>query len=161
MGVPEPGAGSAERIDRRKAVVLMSVAGSPEKVLAPEVEQAVRGVVRALEDAFNAHDADALGEQYARNASWTNALGHLSQGREAITEAARRVLPMMAEQFVRYEVVGLLPVRPEVFAVNVVQTPVTEAGEPVEGPRGAPLYVISREDDGWKIIAGSNTFLNS
>ncbi|ARZ67324.1 hypothetical protein SMD11_1663 [Streptomyces albireticuli] len=130
-------------------------------MLTPEVEKAVRGVVQALEDAFNAHDADALGEQYARSASWTNAMGHVSQGREAIAEAARRVLPVLAEQFVRYEVTGLLPVRPDVIAVNVVQTPVTRAGEPVEGPKGAPLYVISREDDGWKIIAGSNTFLNS
>ncbi|MFE0047493.1 SgcJ/EcaC family oxidoreductase [Streptomyces albireticuli] len=130
-------------------------------MLTSEVETAVRGVVQALEDAFNAHDADALGETYARNATWTNAMGHVSQGREAITEAARRVLPMLAEQFVRYEVTGLLPVRPDVIAVNVVQSPVTEAGEPVEGPKGAPLYVVSREDEGWRIIAGSNTFRNS
>lgn len=65
----------------------------------------------------------------------------------------------MAGQFVRYEVVGMLPIRPHVIAVNVVQTPVTEAGEPIEGAKGTPLYVISEEDDGWKIIAGQNTFL--
>ncbi|WP_107082136.1 YybH family protein [Streptomyces caatingaensis] len=127
--------------------------------ITPATEEAVRGVVRDLQDAFNAKDAEALGAVYAQDATWTNVMGVRADGREAIAEAARAAFPMLAGQFVRYEVVRMLPVRPDVVAVNVLQHPVTEAGEPVEGAKGAPLYVVSREADGWKISAGSNTLV--
>ncbi|GAA2914090.1 hypothetical protein GCM10020221_07230 [Streptomyces thioluteus] len=127
--------------------------------LTPETEEAVRGVVRDLQDAFNAKDADALGAVYARDATWTNVMGMRADGREAIAEAARKVFPVLADQFVRYEVLRMSPVRPDVIVVNVLQHPVTESGEPVEGAKGAPLYVISAEEDGWKISAGVNVLV--
>ncbi|WP_171164194.1 SgcJ/EcaC family oxidoreductase [Streptomyces sp. I05A-00742] len=128
-------------------------------VVPADVEAAVRDVVRALQDAYNAKDADVLGEQYALNATWTNAMGMRADGREGIAEAARKVLPVLPDQPVRYDVVRMFAIRPDVIAVNVVQTPVDGDGEPVEGAQGAPLYVISKEEDGWKIIAGMNGFL--
>ncbi|MDG4534291.1 SgcJ/EcaC family oxidoreductase [Streptomyces sp. AV19] len=129
--------------------------------LTPETEEAVRTVVRDLQDAFNAKDADALGAVYSKDATWTNAMGARADGREAIAEAARRVFPVLADQFARYEVVRMLPIRDDVIAVTVHQEPVTRDGEPAGGPKGAPLYVISREEDGWKISAGSNMAVNS
>ncbi|MGK5637089.1 YybH family protein [Streptomyces sp. URMC 126] len=124
-----------------------------------DVAAAVRDVVRGLQDAFNAKDARALGDCYARNATWTNAMGRRVTGREEIAETARKVFPALPDQPVRYDVVRMFTIRPDVIAVNVVQVPVSPAGDPVEGAKGAPLYVVSREDDGWKIIAGMNGFV--
>ncbi|EMF00004.1 SgcJ/EcaC family oxidoreductase [Streptomyces mobaraensis NBRC 13819 = DSM 40847] len=128
-------------------------------VVPADVAIAVRDVVRSLQDAFNAKDATALADCYARNATWTNAMGKRLTGREEITELSRKVFPVLPDQPVRYDVVRMFAIRPEVIAVNVVQTPVSPAGDPVEGAKGAPLYVISKEEDGWKIIAGMNGFL--
>ncbi|MBZ4320892.1 SgcJ/EcaC family oxidoreductase [Streptomyces huiliensis] len=131
----------------------------PVDVVPADVAAAVRDVVRGLQDAFNAKDALALGECYARNATWTNAMGKRITGREEIVETSRKVFPVLPDQPVRYEVVRMFAIRPEVIAVNVLQTPVSPAGDPVEGAKGAPLYVVSKEADGWKIIAGMNGFV--
>jgi len=53
----------------------------------------------------------------------------------------------LRDSYAHYEVVKLMEIAPEVIAVNVAQTPTDRAGEPVEGTRGAALYVIARQDD--------------
>ncbi|MBV2366878.1 nuclear transport factor 2 family protein [Streptomonospora nanhaiensis] len=125
-----------------------------------DTRAAVIGVVEALEKAFNAKDPVALGEQYGVRASWTNAAGRRLDGRAAITEfAAPAMRGLLADSFARYQVVKLLAITPDVVAVNVAQTPTDRGGRPVEGAHGAALYVIARQDDGWKIAAGQNTAL--
>ncbi|MGK5551157.1 SgcJ/EcaC family oxidoreductase [Actinomadura kijaniata] len=126
-----------------------------------EVREAVTGVVKALEKAFNAKDPDALGEQYARDASWTNAVGRTLGGREEITEFSRPAMTgFLKDSYARYQVVRLLEIAPEVIAVNVAQTPVDASGEPVRAPHGRALYVIARREDGWKIVAGQNNAID-
>jgi len=130
--------------------------------IAPEVEAAVTGVVKALEKAFNAKDAVGLSEQFARRTSWTNAMGTRLDDRETIAETSVLALKEhLRDSYAHYEVVKLMEIAPEVIAVNVAQTPTDRAGEPVEGARGAALYVIARQDDGWKIVAGQNTIVAS
>jgi uncharacterized protein (TIGR02246 family) len=125
--------------------------------VSPEVRAAVTGVVKGLERAFNEKDPIALGERFAEHASWTNARGTRLDGREAITEfGAVAMKSFLGDSFARYDVVKLLEIAPDVIAVNVVQTPTDSTGSPVDGPRGATLYVIARQADGWRIAAGQN-----
>ena len=132
--------------------------GRPSEISAA-TEAAVRATVGSLERAFNAHDAIALSEHFAEEASWSTVAGQRLDGREAIADFAARKMPELADQFARYEVARLLPIRPDVFAVNVVQTPTTKSGGAVDGAKAVALYVIAEEDGEWKIAAGQNSFL--
>ncbi|MFE0422227.1 SgcJ/EcaC family oxidoreductase [Streptomyces sp. NPDC058953] len=126
--------------------------------LSPRIQEAVSAVVKALEEAFNTKDPIALGEQFATDASWSNAMGTRLDGRAAITEFSAPALKgFLADSFARYDITKLLEVAPGVVAVNVVQTPTDASGNPVEGPWGSTLYVIAERPDGWKIVAGQNT----
>ncbi|MEU6212795.1 SgcJ/EcaC family oxidoreductase [Streptomyces sp. NPDC047023] len=122
-----------------------------------EVQDAVAGVVKSLEQAFNTKDAVALGAQFTDSASWTNARGTRLDGRSAIVEfSAPAMEGFLREAFARYEVVRMLEIAPGVIGVNVVQTPIDRAGARVDGPWGATLYVVVKEIDGWRIAAGQN-----
>ncbi|MDK0524411.1 SgcJ/EcaC family oxidoreductase [Streptomyces sp. ML-6] len=125
--------------------------------ISPETRAAVTGVVKGLEKAFNEKDPVALGEQYAENASWTNAKGTRLDGRKAIVEfGAPALKSFLRDSFARYDVVKMLAITPDVIAVNVVQTPTDSTGGPADGPWGATLYVIAEQTDGWRIVAGQN-----
>ncbi|MFI0410071.1 SgcJ/EcaC family oxidoreductase [Actinomadura sp. 3N508] len=126
--------------------------------ISAETQAAVTGVVKALEKAFNVKDPIALSEQFARQTSWTNAMGTRLDGRESIAESGAPALKgFLRDSYARYDVVKLLEIAPEVIAVTVAQTPTDESGNPVEGAHGATLYVIAKRTDGWKIVAGQNT----
>ncbi|OLT32414.1 DUF4440 domain-containing protein [Actinomadura sp. CNU-125] len=126
--------------------------------ISDETQAAVTGVVKALEEAFNAKDGSALAAQFAERTSWSNAMGERLDGRAAIEEFSGPALKdFLRDSFARYDVVKMLELAPEVIAVNVAQRPTDVAGVPVEGAHGATLYVIARRPDGWKIVAGQNT----
>ncbi|MFD7068384.1 SgcJ/EcaC family oxidoreductase [Streptomyces sp. NPDC059913] len=125
--------------------------------ISTEDQDAVIGVVKGLEEAFNAKDPVALGGQYTERTSWTNAKGTRLDGREEIAEfSAVAMKSFLSDSFARYDVVKMLAVAPDVIAVNVVQTPLDSAGGAVDGPGGAALYVIAKRADGWYIAAGQN-----
>lgn len=126
--------------------------------ISDETRAAVTGVVKALEQAFNTKDAAALAGQFAERTSWSNAMGTRLDGRAAIEEFSGPAMKnFLRDSYARYDVVKLLEIAPGVIAVNVAQEPTDAAGTPVAGARGATLYVIAREPDGWKIVAGQNT----
>ncbi|EPH42923.1 SgcJ/EcaC family oxidoreductase [Streptomyces aurantiacus] len=123
-----------------------------------ETRAAVTGVVKGLESAFNAHDPIALSEQFAHEASWTNAVGTRLDGREAIAEFSGPAMKgFLRDSYARYDVVKLLEIAPEVIGVNVRQTPTDSSGNPVDGPHGVTTYVVARQPDGWKIVVGQNS----
>ncbi|WP_395106791.1 SgcJ/EcaC family oxidoreductase [Actinomadura sp. SCN-SB] len=124
----------------------------------PETQEAVTGVVKALEKAFNTKDPIALSEQYAEETSWSNARGVRLDGRQAIAESGAPAMKgFLRDSYARYDVVKLLEIAPDVIAVNVRQTPTDSAGSPIQGTGGVTLYVIARRGSGWKIVAGQNT----
>ncbi|MFF5261949.1 SgcJ/EcaC family oxidoreductase [Actinomadura viridis] len=130
--------------------------------IAPETQAAVTGVVKALEKAFNAKDPVALSEQFAHETSWTNAMGVRLDGREVIAESSAPAMKgFLRDSYARYDVVKLLELAPGVIAVNVAQAPTDSEGGPAEGVRGAALYVIAEREDGWKIVAGQNTIVQT
>ncbi|SEG68617.1 conserved hypothetical protein [Thermomonospora echinospora] len=121
-------------------------------------QAAVTDVVKALEKAFNTKDPIALSEQFARQTSWSNAMGIRLDGRRAIAESAAPAMQgFLRDSYARYNVVKQLEIAPGVIAVNVAQTPTDSSGNPVEGAHGAALYVFAEQEDGWKIVAGQNT----
>ncbi|MEU8778685.1 SgcJ/EcaC family oxidoreductase [Streptomyces sp. NPDC048606] len=126
--------------------------------ISAQTREAVTGVVKDLENAFNAHDGAALAEQFGVDASWTNAAGLRLDGREAIAEFSGPALKgFLSESYARYDVVKLLEIADGVIGVNVHQTPTDASGNPVEGPHGVTTYVIARQPDGWKIVVGQNS----
>ncbi len=123
-----------------------------------EAREAVTSVVKALENAFNTKDPIALSEQFAEETSWSNARGMRFDGRTAILEFSRPAMKdFLRDSYARYDVVKLLELAPDVIAVNVTQTPTDKEGAPIQDIGGSAFYVISRRQNGWKIVAGQNT----
>ncbi|WP_129841316.1 SgcJ/EcaC family oxidoreductase [Streptomyces sp. RFCAC02] len=130
--------------------------------IAPDARAAVAGVVKDLANAFNAKDPVAMGELYAARASWTNAAGRRLDGRaEIVAFSAPAMTGFLRDAYARYEVAAMLAITPDVIAVNVEQTPVDAAGAPSGGAHGRALYVIARQADGWRIVAGQNTAIDA
>ncbi|ASU82038.1 DUF4440 domain-containing protein [Nocardiopsis gilva YIM 90087] len=130
--------------------------------ISARAQAAVTGVVKALEKAFNAKDPIALSEQFALRTSWSNAMGTRLDDRRSIAESAAPAMEgFLCDSYARYDVVKLLEIAPNVIAVSVAQTPTDSSGNPIEGAWGATLYVISEQEEGWKIVAGQNTAVES
>ncbi|MFF2039909.1 SgcJ/EcaC family oxidoreductase [Kitasatospora sp. NPDC058170] len=135
----------------------MAKDAQPAGAVPTRTQAEVAGVVRGLEKAFNDKDPVALAGWFAERTSWTNARGTRLDGRAAIAEfSAPAMKGFLSDSYARYEVVKLLEIAPEVIAVNVAQTPTDADGNPVEGARGAALYVVARQEEGWRIVAGQN-----
>jgi uncharacterized protein (TIGR02246 family) len=126
-----------------------------------ELKAAAHALVNAMQKAFNAKDAAALAHNLADHASWTNALGVRVRGRQEIEKLARTMMARNRRNFARYEIIDVLPVRADVGIVNLLQVPTDAHGRDLPEPGAAPIYVIAREADGWKIVAGQNTLILS
>ncbi len=129
--------------------------------LSPEAEKAARELIASLQDAFNAHDPEAISEHFADEAAWATVMGKELAGRQEIAEFGRSMMHLMTESYARYEVTRLLALAPDVVAARVLQTPVTPDGRPSDAPSGAGLYVIAKQGDTWKVRAGQITFVES
>lgn len=119
-------------------------------------DQAARGVVKALEAAFNTRNETLVAAQFAEQASWTGTDGSRFEGRAAIAALARRSIAALGRLDVRLSVTAMQHLRPDISVVYARQDLVDAGGTMVFGTLGVPLYVLSREPDGWKIVAGQN-----
>ncbi|MFD5432294.1 SgcJ/EcaC family oxidoreductase [Kitasatospora sp. NPDC127067] len=123
---------------------------------APEADiQAIERVVAAVERAQRAKDPDAFLALFHPEAIWTTAHGKVLLGLDAIAEFTRAVLPAATwDGDVTYEPVHIQFLRPDVAAVKVRQVYRSPEGD----SEGAPLYVMTRQDDGrWLLHACQNT----
>ncbi|MEO4000488.1 SgcJ/EcaC family oxidoreductase [Mesorhizobium sp. CAU 1732] len=129
----------------------------------PGFEQRVAAcaLVGAMQDAFNAKDAAALAKNLSEDAIWTNAIGVRARGRGEIERLARTMMARNGNNFARYDIVDIISVRPDVGIVNLKQVPTDADGRERQEPGAVPLYVIARQVDGWKIVAGQNTLVLS
>lgn len=96
---------------------------------------------------------------FREDAIWTTAHGKRLTGREEIASFTRQVLPgAMKDATATYEVVHVVFIRPDVAAVKIRQRPIKPDGTPItDQNEGSPLYVLSKEDGEWRIVAGQNT----
>jgi uncharacterized protein (TIGR02246 family) len=117
--------------------------------------EAIAQVVATVERTQRARDADGFLTLFHPDALWTTAHGKVLIGFDAIAEFTRAVLPNATfEGEVTYEVVHTQFLRPDVAAVKVRQVYHSPEGD----TEGAPLYVMTRQDDGkWLLHACQNT----
>ena len=120
---------------------------------------AIEALVANVETAFNTNDADLMVRDVARNAVLGNAAGMLVHGREATLEASRIGLAgLLKEEYVRYELIDIVFLRPDVALAHKAARAVTADGEPIDvEPAMVALYVLTKEDGRWWIAARQNT----
>ncbi|WP_128382388.1 SgcJ/EcaC family oxidoreductase [Streptomyces cavernae] len=117
--------------------------------------KAIEEVVAAVERAQRAKDVDGFLALFHPDALWTTAHGKVLIGFDAIAEFTRKVLPAASwDGEVTYEAVHTQFLRPDVAAVKVRQVYHSAEGD----TEGAPLYVMTKQDDGrWLLHACQNT----
>ncbi|WP_019201926.1 SgcJ/EcaC family oxidoreductase [Tsukamurella sp. 1534] len=115
-------------------------------------------VVEVLE-AQRAGSVPRVRSLFRDDAVWTTAHGRRLHGRAAIDAfLARTVRGAMARGAADYSVERILFVRPDVAAVSVRVRPLGPDGAPLPGlPESAPLYVLSKDDGAWRIVAAQST----
>nr|BFD95419.1 SgcJ/EcaC family oxidoreductase [Kitasatospora sp. Xyl93] len=120
---------------------------------------AIERVVAAVERAQRAKDPDAFLALFHPEAIWTTAHGKVLLGLDAIAEFTRAVLPAATwDGEVTYEPVHIQFLRPDVAAVKVRQVYRSAGSDGEGGSEGAPLYVMTKQDDGrWLLHACQNT----
>ncbi|MEV5813619.1 SgcJ/EcaC family oxidoreductase [Streptomyces mutabilis] len=117
--------------------------------------EAVHEVVATVERTQRAKDAEGFLALFHPDALWTTAHGKVLLGFDAIADFTRAVLPGAEwDGDVTYEAVHVQFLRPDVVAVKVRQVYHSAEGD----TEGAPLYVMTRRDDGrWLLHACQNT----
>ncbi|MGW6736783.1 SgcJ/EcaC family oxidoreductase [Streptomyces sp. NPDC055013] len=117
--------------------------------------KAIAQVVATVERTQRAKDAEGFLALFHPDALWTTAHGKVLIGFDAIAEFTRAVLPAATwDGEVTYEVAHAQFLRPDVAAVKVRQVYHSPSGD----TEGAPLYVMTRQDDGrWVLHACQNT----
>ncbi|MFE6040092.1 SgcJ/EcaC family oxidoreductase [Streptomyces sp. NPDC056452] len=127
---------------------------TPDTSRAADLE-AISRLVATVEHSQENKDPEEFLGLFHPDAIWTTGHGKVLIGLDAISEFTREVLPSSNwDGKVTYEVAHVLFIRPDVAAVKVRQRYLT----PGEESEGAPLYVISKQDDGrWLLTACQNT----
>lgn len=122
-----------------------------------EIEKLVATVQHAQQNEL----AEEFINLFREDAIWTTAHGKRLTGRDEIASFTRQVLPgATKESTATYEVAHVVFIRPDVAAVKIRQRPVKPDGSPItDQNEGSPLYVLSKEDDAWRIAAGQNTIV--
>ncbi|MEV0413568.1 SgcJ/EcaC family oxidoreductase [Streptomyces sp. NPDC050448] len=117
--------------------------------------EAIEQVVATVERAQRAKDVEGFLALFHPDALWTTAHGKVLIGLDAIAEFTRTVLPAASwDGEVTYEAVHTQFLRPDVAAVKVRQVYHSAEGD----TEGAPLYVMTKQDDGrWLLYACQNT----
>jgi uncharacterized protein (TIGR02246 family) len=131
----------------------------PVEVHAEADDDEIAAVVARLERAQQHEDVDAFVALFREDAVWTTGHGRRLIGRAEIEAFTRQVLPgAMASSTATYTVTHIVHIRPDVAAVQVRQQPVGLDGAPLpDVAEGRPMYVLSREREGWQIVAAQNT----
>ncbi|MER5893147.1 SgcJ/EcaC family oxidoreductase [Streptomyces sp. NPDC001876] len=121
--------------------------------------EAISLLVATVEHSQENKDPEEFLGLFHPDAIWTTGHGKVLIGLDAIAEFTRKVLPASDwDGRVTYEVAHVLFIRPDVAAVKVRQRYLA----PGEESEGAPLYVISKQDDGrWLLTACQNTVVVS
>ncbi len=117
-------------------------------------EQAIRQIIQALEDAWNAGDADAWSAHNAEGICHTVFNGHFIEGKAAVHAAHRGIFNTMYKGTrQKFTVRWVRFLRPDVAAVQF-DGEMTGRDEVL---RARPLAVLPKEQDRWQIEIFQNT----
>jgi uncharacterized protein (TIGR02246 family) len=134
--------------------------------LAPQTDlDAIKQVVAAVEHSTRNELPEEFLRLFRADAIWTTGGGKRLFGLEEISAFTRQVLPggMKGSGLsVAMEVTHVLFIRPDVAAVKVRQQYSKLDGRPLEDEsivfnEGTPLFVMSKEDGRWLLVACQNT----
>ncbi|MFJ6459840.1 SgcJ/EcaC family oxidoreductase [Streptomyces sp. NPDC091387] len=107
--------------------------------------KAIEQVVTTVEHTQRAKDVEGFLALFHPEAIWTTGHGKVLIGFDEIAEFTRAVLPAANwDGEITYEAVHTRFLRPDVAAVKVRQVYHAPEGE----SEGAPLYVMTKQDDG-------------
>src|SRR5205823_6570294 len=118
----------------------------------------VAGVVARLERAWNAYDSEAFAEEFTEDADFVNLYGRRAHGRDDIAlghEASFR--SSYQDSTVRYTLAGMRLLGDDIAVAHLRQY-LHVPGGPMAGAHDfAPMVVLIRRLDGWKITVFQNT----
>ncbi|ALG09744.1 SgcJ/EcaC family oxidoreductase [Kibdelosporangium phytohabitans] len=120
---------------------------------------AIKQVVAAVQHAQQNELVEEFAGLFRADAIWTTGGGKRLFGRDEISAFTRQVLPGgMKGLAVTLDVTHVLFIRADVAAVKVRQVYVSTDGQPSESEgEGTPLFVMSKEDGHWRLVACQNT----
>ncbi|MBH5318444.1 SgcJ/EcaC family oxidoreductase [Paenibacillus sp. GSMTC-2017] len=123
----------------------------------------IRGVITEMESAFNRHDAEALDLHFTQNATWVNVFGERLTGWNQINEAHKFVLEgPLKDSYASYKIESIVFAHSDVAIAHIRQFPTTAEGEKIDGGQGSiAIYVLVKEEEVWRLIAGQNTFVKT
>jgi uncharacterized protein (TIGR02246 family) len=127
--------------------------------------KAIEELVRALEAAWNRHDAQAFAQAFAEDADFTNVFGMVQKGRAGIAAAHAAVFKtMFQDSRLTVTETRVRLVRPDVAAVDVKWT-MTGARDPHGNPwperAGLLNWIATRHGERWLIDVSHNMDLPS
>jgi len=145
----------------------MTIADTPPTVHDETVDhaadlEAIEQIIRDTETAFNTNDADLLAAHMAADAVTVSVTGAELHGRDQILDAARSLLTgALRDQFARYDVDAVRFLRPDVALVHKRATATDASGTPIDLDHTmSALYVLTRQDGRWWIVARQNTLVS-
>ena len=129
--------------------------------MSTEDEAAIRRIVADVQTAFNTNDPVLMNKHFATDASVVTAMGKRIVGLDALREAAEQGMAgALARQYVRYDVVDIRFLLPDVALAYKEATATTADGEPLELDHSmSALYVLVKEDGRWLVAARQNTLV--
>ncbi len=120
----------------------------------------IHAVVAALEQAWNAHNAEAWTDMFLPDANFTNVFGIETIGRDAILRTHRHIMAtMFRDSSTRMNVTSLRFVRPDVASVTIRWTMHGASdvhGKPWPDRDGLMALVMTMEADGWRVAVLHN-----
>lgn len=125
----------------------------------------IEDLVRALEAAWNRHDAHAFAEAFAEDADFTNVFGMVQKGRAGIEAGHAPVFKtMFKDSHLTVTETRVRLIRPDVAAVDVKWT-MTGARDPHGNPwperTGLLNWIATRHGERWLIDVSHNMDLPS
>jgi uncharacterized protein (TIGR02246 family) len=123
-------------------------------------EDAVRGLLLRLREAWESGDGEAYASVFSEDAQYVNAPGERVYGKKAIAESHQKIF----DTFFKGTKLGrsypsrIRQVTPEVVLVESAGSVLFpgEAEEKIE-PNGLLTLVVARQDDAWRIVSFQNT----
>lgn len=121
-------------------------------------EQAIRDILKQLEDAWNASDSQATAAVFAEDANFIQIFGGQLDGRAAI-EGSHRVIfdTIYKGSRASFALRSIRFVRPDVAIVFTKATVTPAAGSPMGPVEARPTMVVAKDQGKWQIVAFQNT----
>ncbi len=135
-------------------------------------ESAIRGIVAASENAWNAGDAAAFTSAMADDIDFINVLGDRHQGRETVERGHRHIFATIyKDSRVRYTLDEIRFVRPDVALAfiharlisRLPRVAITSAAreaqisDEMHESQARPTMILAKNNGSWRIVAFQNT----